>query len=140
MPSQQRNSWQDGAIYILTFAGILWAVEIINAALSHRLNVFGIYPRELIGLWGLLLWPFLHGSIQHLAVNTTPFVVLGWFIAMRGPAIFLQTTITYVTTCDGGRRSELAAYILNKAGFDSCILKPEPNKSPSERLPSTDTG
>ena len=52
----------------------------------------------------------------------------------------LKQNITYVTTCDGGRRSELAAYILNKAGFDSCILKPEPNKSPSERLPSTDTG
>jgi|TARA_B100000315_G_scaffold259226_1_gene314364 CRP-like cAMP-binding protein len=35
----------------------------------------------------------------------------------------LKKDITYITTCDGGRRSELAAYILNKAGFDSYILK-----------------
>lgn len=102
MTRQKSTSWQDGAIYILTFAGILWAVEVINAALGHRLNVFGIYPRELRGLWGLLVWPLLHGSMQHLAVNTTPFVVLGWFIAMRGPAIFLQTTILITVLAGAG--------------------------------------
>lgn len=35
----------------------------------------------------------------------------------------LKKDVTYVTTCDGGRRSELAAYILNKGGFESYILK-----------------
>jgi len=35
----------------------------------------------------------------------------------------LKKDITYITTCDGGRRSELAAYILNQGGFDSVILK-----------------
>lgn len=93
MSRHKRNSWQDAAIYILTFVGVLWAVEVFNAAVGHRLNLFGIYPREINGLWGLVFWPFLHGSIQHLVVNTAPFVVLGWFVALRGPAIFLQTTI-----------------------------------------------
>lgn len=102
MSRRKRTSWQDGAVYILTFVGILWAVEVINAALGHRLNVFGIYPRELSGLWGLLVWPLLHGNIQHLAVNTTPFVVLGWFVAMRGPAIFLQTTLLITVLAGAG--------------------------------------
>ena len=102
MSSQNRNSWQDATIYILTFAGILWAIEVINATLSHGLNIFGIYPRDIDGLWGLVFWPFLHGSIQHLAVNTTPFVVLGWFIALRGPVIFLQTTMVITLLAGAG--------------------------------------
>lgn len=37
----------------------------------------------------------------------------------------LSHEATYVTCCDGGRRSELAAYILNENGFDAVILKSE---------------
>lgn len=95
-------NWQSSAIYILTFTGILWGVEVINATLDHRLNAFGIYPRELDSLPGILVWPFLHGNITHLMMNTTPFVVLGWFVGLRGAFVFLQTTLIIVVVGGAG--------------------------------------
>lgn len=35
----------------------------------------------------------------------------------------LEKAFTYVVTCDGGRRSEIAAYLLNEAGLRALVLK-----------------
>lgn len=35
----------------------------------------------------------------------------------------LEKVFTYVLTCDGGRRSEIAAYLLNEAGLRALVLK-----------------
>ena len=46
--------------------------------------------------------------------------------ALRQQLQTLSQDCTYVTTCDGGRRSQLAAYILNQHGFDAVVLKDIP--------------
>lgn len=38
----------------------------------------------------------------------------------------LEKVFTYVITCDGGRRSEIGAYILNEAGLRALVLKRKP--------------
>ena len=87
------TGWLDGARIIICFVAILWLIEAINTGLGHAFNVFGIFPREVATLPGILFWPFLHGNFQHLIMNTTPLLVLGLFVAMRGPAVFLQTSV-----------------------------------------------
>lgn len=63
---------------ILVFIALLWAVEIVNSLLDHRLNpVLGLRPREIEGLVGIPAMPFLHGSFAHLFANTVPLLVLG---------------------------------------------------------------
>ncbi|MEX2327636.1 MAG: cyclic nucleotide-binding domain-containing protein, partial [Pseudomonadales bacterium] len=37
----------------------------------------------------------------------------------------LKTEAVYITTCDGGRRAELAAYILNENGFTAYVMQHE---------------
>lgn len=69
----------------LTFLGgfmlLLWVIEITDWLFFRgSLDAFGIRPRTLAGLWGIPLAPLLHGSFQHLAANTVPFMVLGWLI------------------------------------------------------------
>lgn len=39
----------------------------------------------------------------------------------------LDADVTYITTCDGGRRSTLAAYLLNQYGFEALVLKDPPD-------------
>ncbi|MEJ2131343.1 MAG: cyclic nucleotide-binding domain-containing protein, partial [Gammaproteobacteria bacterium] len=39
----------------------------------------------------------------------------------------LDPDVTYVTACDGGRRSTLAAYLLNQYGFEALVLKDPPD-------------
>lgn len=46
--------------------------------------------------------------------------------ALRQQLETLSTDRTYVTTCDGGRRSQLAAYILNQHGYDALVLRDIP--------------
>lgn len=63
---------------------LFWMIEIVDVFLfGGALNSYGVRPRNLDGLQGILLMPFLHGSFAHLAANTIPFVTLGWLIMLR---------------------------------------------------------
>ena len=62
----------------------MWALELVDIALDHRLDRFGIEPRDVDGLDGVVAAPFLHVGFAHLIANTIPFVVLGVVIAFEG--------------------------------------------------------
>ena len=51
---------------------LLWGIELVNLAMNHGLNEWGIRPREARGLPGILFAPFLHNGINHLVLNTVP--------------------------------------------------------------------
>lgn len=66
------------------FVALLWAIHLVNAVIfGGDLAAFGVAPRTLSGLRGILFAPFLHGSFGHLAANTVPLLVLGWFVMLR---------------------------------------------------------
>lgn len=48
--------------------------------LGINLNEYGVYPRRISGLQGVVLSPFIHGSIEHLYNNTIPLAVLTSFL------------------------------------------------------------
>jgi membrane associated rhomboid family serine protease len=75
-----------------TIVALMWLVEIVDLVMGGRLNYFGIYPRNSIGLRGILLAPFLHLNFQHLISNTIPFVVMGWFVMLRGIPEFFKVS------------------------------------------------
>lgn len=54
----------------------LWVVYFYEVMSGYNFNQYGIYPRTLVGLRGILFSPFLHGSIQHLFNNSLPLFVL----------------------------------------------------------------
>lgn len=87
------ENWARGLRIIFSFVALLWLVEAINTLSGHRLNVLGIYPREIATLPGILVWPFLHANFPHLIMNTTPLLVMGFFVGLRGAQVFLQTTL-----------------------------------------------
>jgi len=69
---------------LATVVSIFWIIFILNGVIfGGRLNAFGILPRNLIGLRGILFAPFLHGSFYHVLANTAPFIVLGWLVMLR---------------------------------------------------------
>jgi membrane associated rhomboid family serine protease len=75
----------------LTLAA-LWVVVIIDAILNHSLLRFGIKPRQLAGLWGVLVAPVLHASAGQLAANTIPIAILGWLMLTSGGRHFVLVT------------------------------------------------
>ena len=72
---------------------VIWVVEGVNVLLGHRLNLFGIYPRSLAGLSGIVLAPVLHVNPAHALANTVPLLVLGWLVSLHGRARFIRVAV-----------------------------------------------
>jgi membrane associated rhomboid family serine protease len=77
-------------------AGILWAIEILNLINNYSLNRFGLKPRRLDGLDGIVTMPFLHAGVGHLFANTFPFIIIGWMVLIGGVREFVWATVIIV--------------------------------------------
>lgn len=89
-------------VVVLALAGVMWASELVDAVPGVRLDAWGITPRQLDGLPGIVLAPFLHGGFRHLVANTVPFLVLGAAIAAGGLGRFLRVTVIVALTSGAG--------------------------------------
>jgi membrane associated rhomboid family serine protease len=61
----------------VAFAAVLWWVKVSELLLGFDLVEYGVYPRSLSGLAGILTAPFIHASLAHLVSNTVPIIILG---------------------------------------------------------------
>ncbi|WP_245927182.1 rhomboid family intramembrane serine protease [Nocardioides silvaticus] len=76
--------WVQAAATIGVFTALLWVIEIVDAAMDHRLDQYGVQPRSDEGLLGILLAPLLHGGWDHLSANSGPLLVLGFLTLAAG--------------------------------------------------------
>ena len=81
---------------ILNLIAIAWAVQVANMFLNYRLNIFGIIPRHVIGLPGIVLSPFLHGSINHIFMNSLFFFAMACMVSLHGMQTFTTVSISIV--------------------------------------------
>ena len=71
-------------IPILT-AAIIWACFLLEFILPGPTVLgFGLVPRTLSGMWGILGMPFIHANWAHLISNTIPLLVLTTLLAVTG--------------------------------------------------------
>lgn len=63
-------------VWPLYFVLSLWIVFWFEVQFKTSLSQFGIYPRTLSGLRGIVLSPFLHADATHLYNNSIPLFVL----------------------------------------------------------------
>ncbi len=84
-----------GTKILLSSAALMWLIEIINTLFNHQFSHFGIVPRELSGLIGIVLSPFLHWSLPHLIGNTIPFLVLGFLVHQSKQLLFVSLVVTF---------------------------------------------
>lgn len=71
----------------------VWAGFGVQVVTGNAVVAYGIRPRTLDGLWGILVAPFLHGSPEHLIANTVPLVLLGWLVMLRDARHFIPVTV-----------------------------------------------
>ncbi|MBD2654236.1 rhomboid family intramembrane serine protease [Synechocystis sp. FACHB-383] len=93
-----RATLQSQFSIIVSFLAIFWLLEILDAFVFRgSLDQFGIYPRSLEGLRGILFAPFLHADFGHLIANSVPFVILAWLVMLQEVSDFwIVTGITMV--------------------------------------------
>jgi membrane associated rhomboid family serine protease len=85
---------------VLGLVGAIWVVSLADLLLGGALKRLGIEPRDVGGLVGIPLAPFLHRGLGHLASNTVPLLVLGAMVALRGVKDFWWCTL--LVTVVGG--------------------------------------
>jgi membrane associated rhomboid family serine protease len=65
------------------FVGALWIIQVFNWVTGYGLNTaFGLIPRQVSGLDGVVGMSLLHGSFAHLAANTPPLLLLGALLSV----------------------------------------------------------
>lgn len=66
----------DVIIFPFAITITLWIVFWLEIRFGVKFSKMGIYPLKLEGLRGILLSPFIHGSLKHLFNNSVPLLVL----------------------------------------------------------------
>ena len=69
---------------LLSLVLLLWGLEIADLLFWRgELDAYGIRPRTWAGLGHILLAPWFHVGLAHLAANTLPLIILGWLVMLR---------------------------------------------------------
>ncbi len=77
------------SLYLLIgFIGLILLLEVLNTLLDHSLNTYGIVPRTSVGLVGIPISPFLHGSYLHVQSNAVGLLALGTLAVIRSGSRF----------------------------------------------------
>jgi membrane associated rhomboid family serine protease len=77
----------------LGFVALIWLIQLLSWGLDLGLDRFGVRPRQLAGLPGILLAPLLHGSFTHLFANSLPLLLLGTGILHLYPKAALKVIL-----------------------------------------------
>lgn len=76
------------------FIALMWIVFLLEMLVGANWSLLGIYPREWIGLRGVLLAPLLHGDWAHLLSNTPPMFALMAMLYFFYPRIASSVFLT----------------------------------------------
>lgn len=76
------ESLKSSVVVPLIWVALMWGVHLYGHFSDSILSKWGIYPRTLSGLKGILFAPFLHGDFSHLLNNTYPMLFLGTALFM----------------------------------------------------------
>ncbi|WP_299752348.1 rhomboid family intramembrane serine protease [uncultured Tateyamaria sp.] len=87
-----------GRLAVLSvFVAGLWVIQVVNWVTGYNLNIaFGLIPRHVSGLDGVVGMPVLHGSFGHLMANTPPLLVMGVLLAATATRALLAVNAVVV--------------------------------------------
>ncbi len=73
---EEKSKFKKGLRIALILVAAIWIVKLIELSFDISFVQFGVLPRELSGLIGILTYPFIHSNFEHLISNTFPILLL----------------------------------------------------------------
>ncbi|MCF6288310.1 MAG: rhomboid family intramembrane serine protease [Proteobacteria bacterium] len=72
----RKKLWPKAFKTAMVFIGVLWSIFILDGITPFiQLNSYGIHPRHISGITGIIASPFLHGNMSHIISNTLPLLI-----------------------------------------------------------------
>lgn len=101
------------SIFLLPIVSVfvIWFVYWIEIYFNFNFNKYGIFPRELLGLRGVLLTHFIHSDTRHLFNNSIPLFVL------LSSLFYFYKEIAYKVLFYGGCLSGLLTWIIARESY-----------------------
>jgi len=78
---------------VIILSLLIAGVEILNLLTGRMLNSFGLIPRQLSGLLGIVSSPLLHNSFWHFISNILPFALFSFLLLQHGTRRYLQVSL-----------------------------------------------
>lgn len=100
------DAMEISVIVVLVVLGVYY----LNVALGGRLNAFGVLPRTLWGLIGILFMPLLHYNEAHVTTNCVSLLIL-LIILFLHREYQPDRTLTYIWILSG-----LGTWLIGRAG------------------------
>lgn len=92
-----KQEWYSNLWWLIKFTVWIWVVHFINQLFNGALFIFGLQPRTLWGLVGIITSPMIHENYKHILANTTIFIVVGLIIqAMDGTNLKKATAFIWI--------------------------------------------
>ena len=77
MNSEEQFKYTTGVIgYPVFFVLLIWIAFWFEVRFGFNFSSYGVYPRTLTGLRGVVFSPFIHSGMEHLYHNSIPLLVL----------------------------------------------------------------
>ena len=77
METSEKNRILNALIYPVLFVMIIGLVHLAQYVFEFSLTTYGVYPRSIKGLIGIIASPLIHGSLSHLINNSIPILIMG---------------------------------------------------------------
>ncbi len=74
----------------ILFVLIMWIVKIIEYYFNFSFSSYGILPRDISGVKGIVFFSFIHQDLKHLLSNTYPILILGSLLFYYYKKVALQ--------------------------------------------------
>ena len=86
-------------LYPFVFVCLLWVIMVYQYTSGVSLAGWGVLPRHVNGLEGILTMPLIHANYTHLLSNSLPLIILGAGVNYFYPEVASRVwTIIYVLT------------------------------------------
>jgi membrane associated rhomboid family serine protease len=76
IPLRETPQLKRASLIALAFVAVLWLVKLVESLGGFDFSEFGVRPQQWYGLAGILTAPLVHGSYEHLIMNSMPLAVL----------------------------------------------------------------
>jgi len=86
------ENWRQAAVVPGALVAVMVVVQLVSMFGVDMIGTFGIQPRSVSGLVGIVTAPLVHLSWQHLLSNAIPFLIFGFLVMVHGVKQFIAVT------------------------------------------------